>query len=45
LAEIFLTPLAIEWLLSFPPHLTSAPALPGKTDQANHALKRMNKLQ
>jgi len=30
LAEIFLTPLSIEWLLKFPPHLTSASTLFGE---------------
>jgi len=39
LAEIFLTSLAVEGLFKFPPHLTSALALLGETDQANHVLK------
>jgi len=30
LAQIFVTPQAIEWLFKFPPHPTSALALPGE---------------
>jgi len=34
-----MTQLAIKWSFSFPPHQTSASALPGKTKQTKYALK------
>jgi len=34
-----MTQLAIKWLFNFPPHPTSASALPGKTKQTKYALK------
>jgi len=39
-----MTQLAIKWLFSFPPHLTSAFALPGKTEQTKYALKSTKEL-
>jgi len=34
-----MTQLAIKWPFTFPPHPTSAFALPGKTEQTKYALK------
>jgi len=41
---MFLTQLAIKWPFSFPPHPTSAFALPGKTEQTKCALKSTKNL-
>jgi len=38
-----MTQLAIKWPFSFPPHTTSASALPGKTEQTKYALKSTKK--
>jgi len=40
-----MTQLAIEWPFSFPPHLTSVSALPGKIKQTKYALKSTKTLQ
>jgi len=39
-----MTQLAIKWPFSFPPHPTSASALPGKPEQTKYALKSTKKL-
>jgi len=38
-----MTQLALKWPFSFPPHPTSAFALPGKTEDTKHAFKSRTK--
>jgi len=45
LVQIFLTPLAIESLFKFPPHPTSAPALPGENRPSKSCAKMNEKCQ